>query len=271
MSNGLLYPGTIMHISRDTSSRRRVLFGAVFAAATALLPVVTASASVVTCVGVEATIVGTPGDDILEGTDEPDVIAGLGGKDVIRGFGGDDLLCGGLGGDNIRGGDGNDTIKGGKGQDAIWGGLGSDVIRSGAGNDWAFGLKGPNDSAHGGTGSDVCIAEAEDDCELDHRWDHEPERWRDLIDQHFGELADEAMIVMDCESRAEPFAQNPVSDASGLFQFLPSTWDRWNPRTPGWEGETPFHPEANIATAKRLVDASIEEGHDAWWQWSCKP
>ena len=260
-----------MRIGTHVFARRHVLIGVTLAMATALLPIVPASASVVTCNGVEATIVGTPGADVLEGTDEPDVIAGLAGSDVIRGFGGDDVICGGLGRDNIRGGSGNDTIRGGRGADAIWGGLGNDVLRTGPGNDWAFGLKGAADSAFAGSGSDVCIAESEGNCELDHRWDHEPERWRDLIDQYFGALADEAMIVMDCESRAEPFAQNPASSASGLFQFLPSTWDRWNPRTPGWEGETPFHPEANIATAKRLVDASIEEGHDAWWQWSCKP
>jgi len=27
-----------------------------------------------------------------------------------------------------------------------------------------------------------------------------------------------------CESRFDPYARNPSSDATGLFQFLPSTW-----------------------------------------------
>src|SRR5947208_2059678 len=43
------------------------------------------------------TIVGTPGDDILQGTPGNDVICGLGGNDSIAGYGGADVLKGGPG------------------------------------------------------------------------------------------------------------------------------------------------------------------------------
>jgi hypothetical protein len=62
---------------------------------------------------------------------------------------------------------------------------------------------------------------------------------------------------------------NPHSNASGLFQFLPGTWDRWNPETPDWKGESVFHPEANVATAAKLVDVSVKETRGRWGQWSC--
>jgi poly-gamma-glutamate synthesis protein (capsule biosynthesis protein) len=62
------------------------------------------------CGGVPATMVGTPGDDVLIGTDGPDVIAGRGGRDVIWGRGGDDVLCGGPGIDLVLGGPGEDRI-----------------------------------------------------------------------------------------------------------------------------------------------------------------
>ncbi|WP_281369007.1 hypothetical protein [Nocardioides ungokensis] len=43
------------------------------------------AATVPTCHGVAATIVGTPGDDTLVGTDGADVIVGLGGNDHLGG------------------------------------------------------------------------------------------------------------------------------------------------------------------------------------------
>lgn len=47
------------------------------------------------CDGRRATIVGTPGRDVLRGTPRADVIAALGGADVVRGLGGADVICGG--------------------------------------------------------------------------------------------------------------------------------------------------------------------------------
>ena len=62
----------------------------------------------VTCQGVTATRVGTPGPDIINGTSGPDVIVGLGGNDTINGQGGNDRICGGGGAAKISGGTGAD-------------------------------------------------------------------------------------------------------------------------------------------------------------------
>jgi Ca2+-binding RTX toxin-like protein len=71
------------------------------------------AATVPTCHGVAATVVGTAGDDTLVGTDAADVIVGLGGNDHLRGLRGNDLLCGGLGADELVGGRGDDALHGG--------------------------------------------------------------------------------------------------------------------------------------------------------------
>ncbi len=72
-----------------------------------------------TCAGEPATIVGTPGDDVLSGTSGADVIVGLAGDDVLTGEGGDDLLCGGTGADTLTASGGADRVRGGRGDDEI--------------------------------------------------------------------------------------------------------------------------------------------------------
>jgi hypothetical protein len=62
----------------------RALFSAITCLALGLGLPATAEAQPVTCGGLTATIVGTFGDDILDGTPLPDVIAGLSGSDVLR-------------------------------------------------------------------------------------------------------------------------------------------------------------------------------------------
>ena len=83
------------------------------------------------CDGVEATIVGTPGDDALYGTSANDVIHGLGGHDLLKGFLGDDLICGGKGSDDLYMHEGNDRGFGGPDNDSVEGGAGDDYIRLG--------------------------------------------------------------------------------------------------------------------------------------------
>ncbi len=125
-----------------------------------------------TCNGLPATIVGTPGDDVINGTNGPDVIAGLGGNDIIdggndndvicgyagddtlNGGNGDDTLIGSYGNDTLNGGNGNDTLTGGDGIDDLSGGNGDDVIDGGAGNDTLTGDNG-NDILAGDTGNDT--------------------------------------------------------------------------------------------------------------------
>lgn len=252
-------------------SRTRLLLLALVTVATAIVGVVAdlapaAADEPVYCRGRVADIVGTPGPDVLVGTSGPDVIHGLGGNDVIRGLQGADIICGG---------GGKDTIRGLKGADRIFGGNGDDDIRGGKGNDRLHG-KGGTDSITGGTGSDVCRAENETNCELDKRWGHTPDEWLPLLEEYFGDIGEtaNARIILGCESTGEPFILGPDTqwgNAMGLFQFIPPTWDQWNPETPVWAGESPFHPEANIATARRLYDAYVDwDGRWGWTPWSCK-
>jgi len=74
------------------------------------------------CLGMNATIVGTPGnDDVLQGTNGPDVIHGGAGNDgALLGFDGDDRICGGEGNDGIAPRQGDDKAEGGPGTDRVF-------------------------------------------------------------------------------------------------------------------------------------------------------
>jgi Ca2+-binding RTX toxin-like protein len=117
------------------------------------------------CHGRQAQIVGTDGDDVLQGTPERDVIWGGRGDDTITGSLGNDLLCGGPGADLIHGGRGNDEVDGGAGDgDQAIGDLGDDHVLGGAGNadevagdlgiDIVNGGPGKEDLVHGDYGWD---------------------------------------------------------------------------------------------------------------------
>lgn len=90
-----------------------------------------------TCLGVEATIVGTAGPDSITGTSDADVIAALGGADSVRGGGGQDIICAGRGSDEVRGhgdlvgGAGDDELQGSYLVDRFYGGRGDDIMRGG--------------------------------------------------------------------------------------------------------------------------------------------
>ncbi|MCP3974413.1 MAG: peptidoglycan DD-metalloendopeptidase family protein [bacterium] len=135
------------------------------------LPTSVEAAALVMCGGEPATIVGTPGDETIEGTSGPDVISGRGGDDVIRGLEGDDVICGGAGRDVLRGGPGDDVVfgggspdrlRGGAGHDVIYGGGGDDELRGGPDGDLIFGNSGV-DTLRGGRGVDVCRGGPGDD------------------------------------------------------------------------------------------------------------
>jgi Ca2+-binding RTX toxin-like protein len=81
----------------------------------------------VSCFGLPATIVGTPGKNTIYGTLGPDVIQGLGGDDTIHGISGNDKICGAAGIDKLFGDSGNDMLDGGSGIDACNGGSGFDT------------------------------------------------------------------------------------------------------------------------------------------------
>ncbi len=137
-------------------------------------------ATIPSCNGVRATIIGTAGNDVLVGTQGVDVIWGGPGADRISGRGGHDIICGGTGADVILAGAGNDTVLAGKGgdrvegqdgADAINGGPGRDVLEGNRGQDELLGAKGrdtlkggkDDDLIRGGAGNDRLIGGAGED------------------------------------------------------------------------------------------------------------
>jgi soluble lytic murein transglycosylase-like protein len=61
-----------------------------------------------------------------------------------------------------------------------------------------------------------------------------------------------AMCVAQRESNFDPNAYNPSSGASGVFQFIPSTW-AWASEQAGYGGASPFKARANVGTAAWVV------------------
>ena len=114
-----------------------VLSGAVFASV--LVSPAGAQSTDGLCAGLEPTIIGSEGDDVIHGTFRDDVILALGGNDEIRGASGADVICGGSGNDVIYGDSQNDVIFGGPGDDIIHGGSDHDEIHGGDGNDELYG------------------------------------------------------------------------------------------------------------------------------------
>jgi len=103
-------------------------------------------------------------------------------------------------------------------------------------------------------------------------WNHPPavERWRPLVQQFFpSNRVEEALRIIDCESKGDPDAYNPYSGASGLFQFIPSTWASTAPKS-GYGGHSAFEPEANVASAAWLGNRYEELGQYFWRAWSCR-
>jgi septal ring factor EnvC (AmiA/AmiB activator) len=103
-------------------------------------------------------------------------------------------------------------------------------------------------------------------------WDFPPavERWRSLVQAYFpSSRVDEALAVLQCESLGDADAYNPYSGASGLYQFLPSTWASSSPKA-GFSGASAFDAEANIGTAAWLANRYQELGQGFWSPWSCR-
>ncbi len=103
-------------------------------------------------------------------------------------------------------------------------------------------------------------------------WSFPPqvERWRGLVSQFFpSNRVDEALAIMRCESNGDPDAYNPYSGASGLFQFIPSTWATTAHKA-GYPNASPFEPEANVASAAWLAARYEALGQYYWRAWSCR-
>lgn len=101
-----------------------------------------------------ATIVGTAGNDTINGTSGVDIICGGEGNDTINGYSSNDTIIGGPGNDTINGGSGHDTLISREGFDNIDGGSGNDRIEV----DDVAGA----DTANGNGGTDTCLTDGGD-------------------------------------------------------------------------------------------------------------
>ena len=101
-------------------------------------------------------VVGTNGNNNLNGTDKSEIFFGLNGDDTIFGGGGNDLAFGGRGDDLIFGGKGNDNLFGERGNDALVGDAGNDHLFGDQGRDLLLGGAG-NDELDGGSGNDTFL------------------------------------------------------------------------------------------------------------------
>jgi hypothetical protein len=81
---------------------------------------------------------------------------------------------------------------------------------------------------------------------------------RDYLYQQAPDLAPRLDCIIARESGWDPTQQNPRSRASGLAQFIPSTWAT---TPPGQLGLSPFEPLANIDGAIWLARTK------GWTQW----
>lgn len=87
------------------------------------------------------------------------------------------------------------------------------------------------------------------------------EKWRGIVVEYFPPAqVERALCIMWHESRGIPTAVNTSSGASGLFQFIPSTWANMIPAS--LKTGSVFDPRTNIAAAAWLQAA------EGWTQWS---
>lgn len=101
------------------------------------------------------TIVGTAGDNVLQGMENDDTIMGLAGDDWISGGHGDDIIEGNAGFDYLMGDGGDDTIWGGANNDFVFGNGGNDMLNGDSGLMTAKGSDLSSDYLNGGNGNDT--------------------------------------------------------------------------------------------------------------------
>ncbi|WP_372621547.1 hypothetical protein [Falsiroseomonas sp.] len=134
------------------------------AAAGSALPLALNIGAGLTTSGAALTVLGTAGDDTLNGTHATIALALIGeaGNDRLTGGAFADTLAGGADNDILRGLAGNDVLDGGDGHDRLLGDAGNDLLIGGAGNDTLLGGAGADtidlgsgiDRTDGGIGND---------------------------------------------------------------------------------------------------------------------
>jgi hypothetical protein len=92
-------------------------------------------------IAIQNVVIGSGGNDTINGTSGNDLIIAEGGNDTINASGGNDCIDAGAGNDTIKAGDGDDTIDAGAGNDTIDCGAGTDVARAGVGNNTNVGKR----------------------------------------------------------------------------------------------------------------------------------
>ena len=148
-------------LSQFTAMSLTVLLACTATMAVALMSAAVASQAqeIPSCFGAPATIVGTDGDDVIDGTPQADVIVGLGGADIINGHAGRDRICGGpnpepsppeVWSEQLYGGKGDDRLSGGDGSDDIYGNNSSGFLP------WGEGVS-DDDILKGGAGFDTLV------------------------------------------------------------------------------------------------------------------
>jgi Ca2+-binding RTX toxin-like protein len=80
-------------------------------------------------------LIAGAGSNAIVGTDGDNVLDGGAGNDAISGGDGDDILKGGDGNDTLNGGNGDDLLQGGNGTDTLLGATGREVLTGGAAAD----------------------------------------------------------------------------------------------------------------------------------------
>ncbi len=98
-------------------------------------------------------LLGTDGDDSIEGQADNEFILGGDGNDTLDGGDGNDSLRGQIGIDTLSGGSGDDILGGGQGNDNLYGQSGRDILGGGQGNDILGGGR-DVDSLNGHDGDD---------------------------------------------------------------------------------------------------------------------
>ncbi|MFG5382770.1 cadherin-like domain-containing protein, partial [Yoonia sp. R2-816] len=99
---------------------------------------------------------------VVHGRDEAPMIVGTAGDDYLDGSTGNDQIIGDAGDDRLYGDAGDDNLYGGDGDDDLWGDFGDDTLYGGDGDDWLSGGYG-DDNLYGGDGRDYLSAGAHDD------------------------------------------------------------------------------------------------------------
>ena len=104
--------------------------------------------------GSHQTLLGTTGDDWIDGGGGNDFVDGRSGNDDVLGGAANDTVIGDTGDDHVSGNADNDLVVGMAGMDFVFGDDGDDFVSGGDGNDYIETNEGIDRYADGGVGND---------------------------------------------------------------------------------------------------------------------